>query len=322
MSDIYFHIGLYKTASSYLQWEVFPTVGALGTGPQSAAGNALKKEMVHLFRRRSPTVWRTRRGQRAATRIAELASVSGPVLYSHESLYHGKIFQQQPKRLGLCDPVHFFATHLNAFARHAWGSRGRVGCLLFVRNQPDWLASMYAQFSDKIRGSGQDDFEQRIHTLLHEPLLYGAQAIDYDHWCNRLGQALGYERVLPLLYERIEEPETWSQVTKFTGLEALGSEVDLERENKRAKVRRTAPAQWRLKHRGGMPGSRVVRTGLRRLGAPIAKPPQPQVSAERLTMPEKLRDEIREHYEASNRRFEQATGLELAGVGYYPGENN
>ena len=311
-----FHIGLYKTASSYLQWQVFPAVGALGTGPQPARAKALKGRMVQLFRRRSPAVWRTRKGQAAAAEIAALARDGGPILYSHESLHHGKIFLQAERRLQVRDPVHLLAAHLSAFARHAWGGRGPVRCLLFVRNQPDWLASMYAQFSDKLPDPGQADFEARVEALLADPPGHGGQVIAYDHWLAALSQALGEEAVLALPYERLQAPQTWARVAAFTERPEL-AEAAAGPPGEQAKVRRAAQDTWRLKRPAAGRAARAGRKGLRKAGLPV-QAPEAQAGAEPLVLTPSLRARIQAAYADANRRLERLAGLELAGLGYYP----
>ena len=317
-----FHVGLYKTASSYLQWQIFPQVDALGTGPQPARVKALKTRMVQLFRRRSPSVWRTRKGRATAAEIAALARDDRPVLYSHESLYHGKIFLQGERRLQVRDPVHLLAAHLSAFARHAWGGRGSVRCLFFVRNQPDWLASMYAQFNDKVPGSGQADFERRVDALLADPPARGGQVVAYDHWVVTLAQALGEDAVLPLLYERLQEPQTWTRLAAFTERPELSCTDTADTPpGEQAKVRRSSPDAWRLKRPAVGRISRQGRKLLRRAGLPV-QVPKAETSEASLVMDAALRQRIQTAYAASNRRFERLTGEEWAGRGYYPAPGN
>jgi len=312
-----FHIGLYKTASSYLQWQIFPQVGALGIGPQPTRSKTPKNRMVQLFRRRSPSVWRTRKGQAVAAEIATLAQDDGPILYSHESLYHGKIFLQAERRLQVRDPVHLLAAHLSGFARYAWGGRGPVRCLFFVRNQPDWLASMYAQFNDKLPSSGQADFEARVEALLADPPSHGGQAIAYDHWVVTLAQALGEASVLALLYEQLQAPQTWARIAAFTERPELAGAAADEPPGERAKVRRTARDTWRLKRPAAGQATRTGRKVLRRVGLPV-EVPKAQTATESLVLTPALRQRIQCAYAPSNRRFERLTGESLTGLAYFP----
>ena len=273
--------------------------------------------MVQLFRRKSPSVWRTPKGQAVAAEIAALAKDDGPVLYTHESLCHGKIFLQNERRLQVRDPVHLLAAHLSAFARYAWGERGPVRCLFFIRNQPDWLASMYAQFNDKVPGSGQADFEARIEALLADTPGNGGQVIAYDHWVVTLAQALGEESVLPLLYERLQVPDTWTRLAAFTERQELAYSVAAQAPGKKAKVRRLASDTWQLKR--SFAGQGAIHSGLkllRQAGLPV-KVPKPQLSEQPLVLTPELRARIQTAYAGSNRRFEQITGTRLEGLGYY-----
>lgn len=111
MPDICFHIGLYKTASSWMQRTVFPAVGGLGLGSENNKSRILQR-MKTCFLECSPTVWRESEGRKLVDDLLASAPSGDTVLYSDEALYRAKIFLDSSHEAQfVCEP-HMLATHL------------------------------------------------------------------------------------------------------------------------------------------------------------------------------------------------------------------
>lgn len=179
MPDICFHIGLYKTASSYLQKTVFPEVGGLGLGSPHNQ-NAVLERMKSCFLECSPGIWREEQGRKLADDIERSTPKDANILYSDEALYRAKIFLADTHESLFVAEPYILAEHFRQFSEYAWGGRGRVRVFFYVRSQADWLASLYAQLSNRIKGASQQDFVQRVQNLVDHPSASGGNVAKFD----------------------------------------------------------------------------------------------------------------------------------------------
>ena len=89
-----------------------------------------------------------------------------------------------------------------------------IGAVLTIRNQPEWLASKYAQASPCLFNAGQSDFEKRIK--------YFASSGN-DLWCNwgrivsEIDAAIGKNNVLVVCMEDIDKDFFWNDISDFSG---------------------------------------------------------------------------------------------------------
>mgnify|MGYP000002187039 CR=1 FL=1 len=122
---------------------------------------------------------------------------AGPTLWETGS-YIGSHWRQSRQA------PYFLTAHLEALAEQAvdWGFED-LRILLIVRRQGEWIASKYAQRSDRILHASQSHFEERIEYYIDPARGFYADGIVLDYALLRdlLAQAIGDENVLMLPYE-------------------------------------------------------------------------------------------------------------------------
>ncbi len=190
------HIGLPKTATTYLQHSLFP--GAVGlTYVHRTHSDAARDICTDLrgLAHASPLLWRLSL-LRLGRRIGALGA-PGTLLISEEnaSLAAGGFWRGQgrgPDRL---------APRLAALARRL-GRPLRV--IVGIRRQDQWLASRYAESSRIFAQFDQADFDRRMTEIAGSDTLPGPLAwLDFAHVADTLGATLGPENVLLVPMERL-----------------------------------------------------------------------------------------------------------------------
>lgn len=89
-------------------------------------------------------------------------------------------------------------------------SKLKMKVLLTIRNQPEWLASKYAQAAPKIYNASQVDFEARIDRYLE---------FDDKLWCDwggvvqKFDEAIGRNNVTVLCMEDVGEDDFWKSLS-------------------------------------------------------------------------------------------------------------
>jgi hypothetical protein len=108
---------------------------------------------------------------------------------------------------------------LSRLSNEVW-TTGKVKILLILRNQPEWLASLYVQRSKLFRGASQKDFERQIDKLIER----GDDYIDWSRWLVELYQNFGQENVCVLLLEDMHKQLFWNRFSEFMEIDMDESE--------------------------------------------------------------------------------------------------
>lgn len=315
------HIGLPKTATTFLQREVFPsfthirylsTQGSnLFSSPQDAEHrqgtltSAFRRSSL-LWERHGDAVFQSLLGcDRPADRLA------GPVLLSDEGV--GRT-GSRPALL---------AAHLRAVRKRAeaWGF-GDVRVLCVLRRQDHWLASHYAQVSDRKPHASQDDFESGVRRILSpEGERFGfGMLLDYAVLAEHVRRAVGPSNLLMLPYEMLNEApgEFGARLVEFTRGSTLASPLNLNGARKQ-NVRSTQKGVWILRP-ARQSGTLRLRPG--RLFTALRLPDEVRLSRRTrggtLKLTESVSKLILQEYELSNRVLINRFGVDLARYGYLP----
>ncbi len=215
---LFLHIGLPKTATTFLQTDIFPRFGgvdvfATPTDPafSDRDDRASGHRSMTCMCKRDPRVWRT----------------YGPDVFAG---LLGSASQWTPKNVLISDEgigragsrPDLLAAHLVEIGRIAadWGL-ARVAVILAVRRQDHWLASHYSQMSDRNRDASQEDFERAARHLVNpsgDRFKLGMM-LDYTTLAGCISDVVGRENVLLYPYERQrEDPEhVYAEIAAFVG---------------------------------------------------------------------------------------------------------
>jgi len=321
MPDLIFHLGITKTASTFLQRNVFHgKMNTLSRRKDREEDRKDARDFELFFRSRSPCVWR--RGQVVDEFLPQVGeNVRENILISHESLYEHVPFRPDNLKENILFEPYLLSSRLNEISRHCW-PYGRVKVFFFFRKQVDWLPSIYAQVSHLLGKPSQRDFERRVASFL-EKVDQGSQVLEYDLLIDCLKDALGERNVLAIPYEEFAKKATWEKICFFTGIDGL--EPVKSRGEQKSNVRRSAGNQsgWRASEKAWFI-RRVLSRGVFR---PVAKRLSfgakrrinelMKGSETRIDMPPSLAEEVQRFYEMSNRRCGIKLGLDLSQYGYY-----
>lgn len=329
MSDttLCLHIGLPKTGSTYLQEVFFPSLEHIRFGgiPRSDLfqdeehRTGGRRTLASCFRR-SAALWTD-----MGPAILE-AVLPGPVesLEGHTTVLSDEGVGRTGSRPAL------FRAHLEGLRRTALDAgftRFRVLCL--VRRQDTWLASHYAQMSDRNATPSQADFVRAIRSILDsaEGRYSFGMLLDYDRLRAELVDVCGADNVLILPHEYLTRRpgECEDEIARFLlpGEQTApdGHEAGPDEDGERRNTRSLGEGVWKIRSRRHRPVLRL-RPGrlFRRLGLPTEIPMAPVDwrRCREIELTDELSREVLQAYAASNRSLASHLRTDLSPYGYVP----
>lgn len=339
-SSLYIHVGPPKTATSFLQDVVLgqvQSVDCLSKPVVEIKGKALRFADLFDF---SPAVWR----DVEENPFAETShACERDVIVSDEGVF-GNLASPTPWIPGsvqgrglLTEPrlhthnrpdPYFVSSHIRELRRAApnWGY-DQVGFLLTTRRQDTELSSYYAQFSNRVKGAGQQNFEEWVRYILKDVVGHnkgGGKKLDYFIWWREVSRVIGEENTLFIPFELLkkDQSEFLRRWLSFIGAEKTDSIADSfsGTDDERVDVKSISRSEWIVRNpiRRG-PNLRPTRV-FRALGLPTTLPLRwPDFGRdEKIQLTEELSREILGVYEEGNRLLdEQNPHLGLDAYEYY-----
>jgi hypothetical protein len=331
MAELCLHIGMSKTATTWLQKSIFPRLfgDAFRDNPRSRLlqGGIHQGGLARAFRR-SPEIWRDMGGvllrellgRSGATTTAVGTGMlisdqsAGPRLFEYGA-YVGPHWERERM-----DPT-MLSAHLRAMRAVALAEGfAALKVILVFRRQDAWLASKYAQRSDRIVGASQADFEARIRYYLDKEDGYYSDGIilDYAVLWDALVAALGEPHVLMIPYESLREDPT-GFLQRLSGFHppAVGGEAApaLVRgaADRRTNVRATAADTWQLRP----PRRATLLRSLHHRQGPNQILRGAMFRERAIHLTEALRRRILQTYRHGNRAAGARIGVDLQEFGYH-----
>jgi hypothetical protein len=326
--DLLLHVGLMKTGTTTLQKLVFPAVpGYLGSLPQYDFNHrdaGLGQQFIQFLAGRTVDVerWRDEACSAVEGTGADTIIVSRETLtrWSDRGSWHVPVsgrfgdLSRPPRR-----SPHPLIAFLRGHVLPAWESVGAVRTLVTLRNQSDWLASLYAQVSDRIIRASQEDFEARVARLVAGRDAY----LDYAALIEDLDHLVGRDASHVLLLEDMGTDVYWQQLGA-----ALGTALHEAGELQTATNVRREDGVWMLRPfnshgikdvlmaRSASPGRQRSWT-LRGLGHPVQLVRTAMRTRDAsINVTDELRQRVRDGYASSNLRLGHRLGRDLSDLGY------
>jgi len=169
-------VGLPKTGTTTLQRDVFPEFSGYVCGTESTGVSKERAESLHqLYQvKGGHRDWTSASWREAAAEWSQTASAfaPGPLLVSLEGLFRwfdpqsrqpwplmGDGRKRNSSRVGRHPLVDFLA-HFQDAAPNL-----QIRVIFTIRNQPDFMGSLYAQLSYRMRSPSQKDMEHKVRDL-------------------------------------------------------------------------------------------------------------------------------------------------------------
>jgi hypothetical protein len=203
---LHLHIGIPKTASTWLQNKIFPQLEHLHylNCPKSnlfVSGDSPQKEkrMMEKIFKSSSQIWQ---GFGDTIFRDMLGDQSAWLDEGRDLLISEEMIGRQGSRPALL-AAHLRKMKLKAFE---WGF-DRFSIICMIRRQDHWLAYHYAQISDRLQNPGQSDFEKFVQEVASpRKSRYGfGMLLDYNILYDHLIEVSGNDNLLILPYELLKD---------------------------------------------------------------------------------------------------------------------
>ncbi|WP_366555787.1 sulfotransferase domain-containing protein [Aquibaculum sediminis] len=197
MTELVVHIGLPKTATTFLQRKVLRKNPSVRMFHKKNSPELIKKAQSFL-RKGSGDISDLGRyldGDRVNVLTNENISLTDMSFWSNR---------------GACTPA-ILANNLRRLSNLLFGRPDAVRAILSIRRQDRWVASRYAQSASKFAEPGQQDFERRVQKAITRHFSTRGVWIDYAHVIETLEKACP-NGVLVLMQEELEhDPVAWAR---------------------------------------------------------------------------------------------------------------
>lgn len=168
---IFLHIGLPKSASTFLQGKIFPNLPLqYWHKTKDEKSFALIKALRSYYHRDRFDITKLLRS--LPEKLIHELRVGNSVLISDENL---SITSMDLWNKSGYTPDHFFRLTLNLAKK----LNIKITVIYISRSLDTWIASRYAQSAPKFDNPGQEDFEERLRAISENPSAYPALA-----WLN------------------------------------------------------------------------------------------------------------------------------------------
>jgi hypothetical protein len=234
------HIGLPKTGTTFLQYQIFKRQKGVQYihDPLNTADDSIERLIKRYFRCTEESL-----GRLAETIPRVLPH--GNVLVSNENI---SMKASEVWRSAGPTPADF-AERLERLSPAVGGIR----IILGIRRQDQWLGSRYAESAKNFEEFGQKDFEARMEAIAHSPLSGALQWLDYATVYDRLAEAIGENNVMAVPSEELlHSPEsTLRTLGDFLGHHGLVEAYHSARATRdvRRNVLSTGKNTWQLRKR-------------------------------------------------------------------------
>ncbi len=218
------HIGLQKTGTTHLQTTLFSRhsafVGSRGTRILARSEFA---DLTRFIDEREPHDWETA-SLPVPRWVAALAlEVSGEesTLVSHEKLLRQPNLLKDPGGGGFPFFLERRAKHIAIFCERLAPTSTSPTIIVTIRRQPEFLASLYAQYSHGFVRPSQQDFERKTKEILRRIDEGQPSVLNFLELIRALERELPNARVLVYPLERIGTEEYLSSMAREIGLAAF-----------------------------------------------------------------------------------------------------
>lgn len=314
-----------KTGTSSLQKSIFPSFGTyLGRGGPIARDELAKRcRELMLIRSEGRTERKLRKWSADVLReYGRLTNPEGRILLSEERLAWpardhersaGVLAKMHPMSEAWLDPAiaHEIVERpivpmLGYLARRGIWAAGEVKVILTVRQQSEWLASLFAQHPLRPNSgeSHQDAFEAFVRGIVRREWTY----LQWSAWIRELSSVLGPENVHCILLEDLDSDDVMKALARFLGYKSMDFDSLRMAFGTRHNVRRVHVNKWAVKRtaesvkRSQPEEARKVRDG----GRPVGE----------IELTEEMRTIIQGHFHESNRLLGELLGRDVHSVGY------
>jgi hypothetical protein len=244
------HIGLPKTATTFLQHRIFPP--ALGAACLHRKSGETAEKICYAFKSLALSPSPAGAHRRALKKLLTLRDVPSPSLLVTDeniSVHWGHFWDGRgptPERL---------AGRFARLRKDLEEIFPALRVIIGIRRQDQWLASRYAESSKNHPEFCQKDFEARMGRLAKSEPLNGAFAwLDYAAVRAAFIEALGPENLLMVPMERLTcDPHAMlEEMSAFVGADLIASydEIPEEAKGHRPNQLSTGENAWRLRKGG------------------------------------------------------------------------
>ena len=337
--ELTLHIGLPKTATTTLQTHIFPQLpGYLGKyyGSDRLTRGALfvsGGEALSQWIKGSPR-W-PRAVEAWVESLGELGEaqplLSDEALARWPSELHGP--SHWPLSDGWSDTLrvrpHPVIELLEAVRAAGRSNDLRVRVIVTLRNQPEFMGSLYAQLQGGMQRPGQADFEAKVE----ESLRRDDPFFDYASLVEELQQVVGGTDLLVLLHEDGLERNV-ARIAEFldlplraTGLtrenvksesaqawKGAWTDLPVTRRGPLGSLRKAVDRRWPNSLGTLAPPLKRMLAGVDAASARVVKPKRHE--GVRIELSDELAERIRRHYGPSNERLALLLGRDLKALGY------
>jgi hypothetical protein len=232
--NVVFHVGLPKTATSFLQMTLFARCPSI---------NLIHRKVAQRERLYFNNVLR---GKREATKQGVLRRLRSDVL----NIVSDENISITPLSIwkGKDDSPTATWRRLSELSRLVTGRDNSFRTIMTIRRQDRWLASRYAESAKLFEIADQSDFEERVSGMLARADGHQDSWLNYHHTVSAFSERIGRDKILVLMQEELEaNPFSWTrQLEDFLGINDLSpilSESDVRPRN----VLSTGVDSWKLR---------------------------------------------------------------------------